>query len=254
MEHRAGQDRPDGTLGRLTRRERGRICGKPDLQQHERARPASYRYSGGAIPMKVPLYRKEPLGRDLIDSNLGLVRLMERTGRLGSPPGATPEVRRDAELTKHATRTQARHAEPTKRAMRTQARHADPSAPCGTQARHADPSAPCGAKHAARSQAKAPDASTVLTKRHSRSSARNPVAARGWSRARRYRASDRVSGRGRRNGSAAGGRASSRRCSPRSSSARPRSARPGCHAGCTGRRTAVPAGGAPPGSAVTLRA
>jgi DNA-binding helix-hairpin-helix protein with protein kinase domain len=39
-------------------------------------------------------------------------------------------------------------------------------------------------------------------KQHSRSSARNPAAARGWSRARRYRASDLVSGCGRRSGSA----------------------------------------------------
>ena len=66
-------------------------------------------------------------------------------------------------------------------------------------------------------------------KRHSRSSARNPAAAMGWSRARRWPASDRVSGRGRRRGSAAGGRASSRRCLPRSSSVPPRSAQSVCH-------------------------
>src|SRR5580704_19744680 len=43
------------------------------------------------------------------------------------------------------------------------------------------------------------------TKRHSRSSARNPAVAMGWSRAPRWPASDRVSERGRRSGSAAGG-------------------------------------------------
>jgi hypothetical protein len=47
-----------------------------------------------------------------------------------------------------------------------------------------------------------------FTKRHSRSSARNPAVAMGWSRAPRWPASDRVSERGRRSGSAAGGRAS----------------------------------------------
>jgi len=44
-------------------------------------------------------------------------------------------------------------------------------------------------------------------KRHSRSSARNRLAARGWSRGRPWPASDRVSGCGRRSGSAGGGQA-----------------------------------------------
>ena len=57
----------------------------------------------------------------------------------------------------------------------------------------------------------------VITKRHSRSSARNPAAAMGWSRARRYPASHRVSGRGRTSGPAAAGRARLRRCWPGSS-------------------------------------
>jgi WD40 repeat protein len=86
-----------------------------------------------------------------------------------------------------------------------------------------------------------------ITKQHSKSSVHNPEGARGWSRARRFRASHRVSGRGRMSESGGAGRASSRRCSPRSSSAPPRSARRDCHSGCTGRRRAVPAGGAGPG-------
>jgi retinol dehydrogenase 14 len=42
----------------------------------------------------------------------------------------------------------------------------------------------------------------LLTKRHSRNSARNPAAAKGWSRARRWPASHRVNGCGRTSGSA----------------------------------------------------
>ena len=76
-------------------------------------------------------------------------------------------------------------------------------------------------------------------KAHSKSSARNPAVARGWSRARRCRASDLVSGHGRRRGSDGACRAGSPPCWLRSSSARP-----DYRAGYTGHRTAAPAGAA----------